>query len=203
MCSLWPFRSIFWTQKLYCAGVLFVCLSVSLLKRKEEIVGKAITLNYTLRPNLNSSRLFLREIRSFLVATNKLPAWKGWGAQQQCWHRVPTTTTTEGTRMKKTAGKVSCFKRESKVRAFCFQTISWQTNFRWQLICSYLSSQFGWLTDVITAFPFKCSQFQQIAPKSLFHFSPKSKRKENGVISISVEKKERRKLKVPHQNDYM
>ena len=189
MCSLWPFRSIFWTQKLYCAGVLFVCLSVSLLKRKEEIVGKAITLNYTVRPNLNSSRLFLREIRSFLVATNKLPAWKGWGAQQQCWHRVPTTTTTEGTRMKKTAGKVSCFKRESKVRAFCFQTISWQTNFRWQLICSYLSSQFGWLTDVITAFPFKCSQFQQIAPKSLFHFSPKSKRKENGVISISVAKK--------------
>ena len=188
MCSLWHSRRIFWTQKLYCAGVLFVCLSVSLLKRKEEIVGKAITLNYTLRPNLNSSRLFLREIRSFLVATNKLPAWKGWGAQQQCWHRVPTTTT-EGTRMKKTAGKVSCFKRESKVRAFCFQTISWQTNFWWQLICSYLSSQFGWLTDVITAFPFKCSQFQQIAPKSLFHFSPKSKRKENGVISISVAKK--------------
>ena len=53
---------------------LFVCLSVSLLKQKRENVGKAITLNYTVRPNLNSSRLFLREIRSFLVATNKLPA---------------------------------------------------------------------------------------------------------------------------------
>lgn len=189
MCSLWPFRSIFWTQKLYCAGVLFVCLSVSLLKRKEEIVGKAITLNYTLRPNLNSSRLFLREIRSFLVATNKLPAWKGWGAQQQCWHRVPKTTTTEGTRMKNTCWKSLVFQEGEQSKGIFVLKPLVGKHFSWQLICSYLSSQFGWLTDVITTFPFKCSQFQQIAPKSLFHFSPKSKRKENGVISISVAKK--------------
>ena len=201
MCSKWPSRRICWTQKSYCATA-FVCLYISFLKRKEEMwESNNVELYLASKPEQQPP--LLAGNPQLFGGNKQTPSLKGMRSTTTMLTQGAKTTTTEGTRMKKTAGKVSCFKRESKVRAFCFQTISWQTNFWWQLICSYLSSQFGWLTDVITAFPFKCSQFQQIAPKSLFHFSPKSKRKENGVISISVEKKERRKLKVPHQNDYM
>ena len=187
MCSLWPSRRICWTQKSYCATA-FVCLYISFLKRKEEMwESNNVELYLASKPEQQPP--LLAGNPQLFGGNKQTPSLKGMRSTTTMLTQGAKSTTTEGTKMKKTAGKVSCFKRESKVRAFCFQTISWQTNFWWQMICSYLSSHFGWLTDVITAFPFKCSQFQQIAPKSVFHFSPKSKRKENGVISISVAKK--------------
>ena len=109
----------------------FVCLFVRLSsKTKRRNCGESNNVELYLASKPEQQPPLLAGNPQLFGGNKQTPSLKGMRSTTTMLTQGAKTTTTEGTRMKKTAGKVSCFKRESKVRAFCFQTISWQTIFR-------------------------------------------------------------------------
>ena len=121
MCSKWPSRRICWTQKIYCASV-FVCLFIRLsFKTKKRKCGESNNVELYLASKPEQQPPLLAGNPQLFGGNKQTPSLKGM--------RSTTTMLTKGAKNnnnrgykdeKKTAGKVSCFKRESKVRAFLF-----------------------------------------------------------------------------------
>ena len=99
----------------------FVCLFVRLSsKTKRRNCGESNNVELYLASKPEQQPPLLAGNPQLFGGNKQTPSLKGMRSTTTMLTQGAKTTTTEGTRMKKTAGKVSCFKRESKVRAFLF-----------------------------------------------------------------------------------